>query len=206
VISHLLQGALLGLSAGAAPGPLLALVLSQTLRHGAKEGVKASLAPLVTDLPIILASTFLVSRLADTRGLLGAVTLAGAAFVGYLGYENLKAPALPAASESSEARSVGRGALVNALSPHPYLFWAAVGGPLLVRAWADSRVGAAGFLAGFYLCLVGSKVGVAVLAGRSRQFLSGGAYGVAMRVLGVLLLLFAALLAREGVGLLRGWG
>ncbi|MDY6953588.1 MAG: LysE family translocator, partial [Thermodesulfobacteriota bacterium] len=47
-------GIVLGLSAGFAPGPLLALVISQTLRHNAVEGLKVALAPLVTDLPIIL--------------------------------------------------------------------------------------------------------------------------------------------------------
>lgn len=43
-------GAVLGLSSGLSPGPLLALVISETLRHGVKAGVKVALAPIITDL------------------------------------------------------------------------------------------------------------------------------------------------------------
>jgi hypothetical protein len=46
-------GIIFGLSAGLAPGPLLMLVISDTLRHGIKAGVKVALAPVITDLPII---------------------------------------------------------------------------------------------------------------------------------------------------------
>jgi threonine/homoserine/homoserine lactone efflux protein len=60
-----------------------------------------------------------------------------------------------------------RAVLVNALSPHPWLFWITVGGPLLV---ADGFASGAAFLAGFYATLVGAKVAIAgvVAAGRRR--------------------------------------
>ena len=54
--ASLLTGVIFGLSAGFAPGPLLTLVITQTLKHNIKEGVKVALAPLLTDLPIILAA------------------------------------------------------------------------------------------------------------------------------------------------------
>ena len=50
--------------------------------------------------------------------------------------------------------------------------------------------------------LVGSKVGVALLAGLSRDLLAGRPYRVVMRVLAVLLGVFALLLFREGLKLL----
>jgi len=43
-------------SPAARPRPLLALVLAQTLRHGAREGCKIALTPLVTDAPIIIVA------------------------------------------------------------------------------------------------------------------------------------------------------
>ncbi len=42
-------------------------------------------------------------------------------------------------------------------------------------------------------------MGVALLAGRSRDLLAGRAYRVVMRVLAVLLAVFAVLLFREGL-------
>ena len=48
MITALASGAFLGLSCGLAPGPLLALLLAQTLRHGPREGCKIALTPLVS--------------------------------------------------------------------------------------------------------------------------------------------------------------
>ncbi|UCD33501.1 MAG: hypothetical protein JSV38_06465 [Desulfobacterales bacterium] len=52
--SALWVGVMFGLSAGFAPGPLLTLVITQTLRHGIKEGILTASAPVLTDAPIIL--------------------------------------------------------------------------------------------------------------------------------------------------------
>lgn len=86
----LATGVLLGLSCGLAPGPLLALVLVQTLRHGAREGSKIALTPLATDSPIIVVALVVAAKLAEVRPLLGIVSIAGGAFVLYLAWENFK--------------------------------------------------------------------------------------------------------------------
>ena len=53
MLQILAMGTFLGLAAGFAPGPLLTLVISETLQHDIKSGVKVALAPIITDLPII---------------------------------------------------------------------------------------------------------------------------------------------------------
>jgi threonine/homoserine/homoserine lactone efflux protein len=88
---------------------------------------------------------------------------------------------------------------VNLLSPHPWLFWLTVGAGLLAEAMRSSWLAAAGFLGTFYLGLVGSKVLIAILAGRSRGFLEGRTYRIVMGLLGTMLALFAALLFRQGL-------
>jgi hypothetical protein len=72
----------------------------------------------------------------------------------------------------------------------------------LAKAIAQSWLVAVAFLFGFYLLLVGSKVLVAIMAGRSRDLLAGRPYRVVMRVLALLLGIFAILLFREGLKLL----
>jgi threonine/homoserine/homoserine lactone efflux protein len=195
-------GAAFGLAAGLSPGPLLALVVSQTVRHGPREGLKVAAAPLITDAPIVLGSVLVLSRLASSDALLGVVAVAGGLFVAYLAIESIRTTRLDATAGAGEPRSWRQGALVNALSPHPYLFWITVGAPILVGAAAAGPAGPVAFLAGFYACLVGSKVTVAVAVGASRGALTGGAYPWIMRILGAVLLVFAALLLREGAILL----
>jgi threonine/homoserine/homoserine lactone efflux protein len=203
VLEYLATGVVLGLAAGFAPGPLLALVLAQSIRFGTREGLKVAAAPLLTDLPIVILATALVAAAAATAGgLLGVISLAGAAFVAHLGIESIRTTGLQAGRPDEAPRSWTRGALVNALSPHPYIFWITVGAPMLIRAWADGPLAAAAFLVGFYTCLVGAKMLLAVIAGRSGGRLRGGAYRAVMVVLGALLLLFAVRLAGEGLRLL----
>ena len=202
MIAALASGAFLGLSCGLAPGPLLALLLAQTLRHGPREGCKIALTPLVTDAAIIVVALVLAAKLAELRPLLGIVSLAGGAFVLYLAWDSLRPARVDPEAPAEPPRSWFKGILTNLLSPHPWLFWLTVGAAILAKAIAQSWLVAVAFLFGFYLLLVGSKVMVALMAGRSRDLLAGRPYRVVMRVLAVLLGFFALLLFREGLRLL----
>jgi threonine/homoserine/homoserine lactone efflux protein len=199
MMTALASGVLLGLSAGLAPGPMLALVLAQTLRHGSREGCKIALTPLVTDPPIILAALALASKLAELGQLLGIVSIAGGAFVLFLAWESLRPARQEGEAPPEQPNSWFKGIVTNLLNPHPWVFWLTVGAAILAKAMAQGWPIAVAFLCGFYLLLVGSKVGVALLAGRSRNLLAGRAYRVMMRALALLLGLFALLLFREGL-------
>ncbi len=200
VMEFLGAGIVLGTSAGISPGPLLALVLSHTVRHGVGEGIKVAAAPLVTDLPIILVSTFILSRFTGYRGLLGLISLTGAGVLAWMAWETFQAKRQDPEEDSVPAlRSLMKGATVNALSPHPYLFWLTVGAPMILKGWTRTPAAGILFVVGFTGSLVGSKVIVAVLTGRSARSLDGKGYTLLMRVFGMLLLLFAILLAVDGL-------
>ena len=95
------SGLLVGLASGLAPGPLLALVIAQTLRHNVGEGLKVTLAPLLTDLPIIVGALFLLQRVAAVSMLLGALALVGGGYVHDGGGEELEAGVLHLELEGS---------------------------------------------------------------------------------------------------------
>lgn len=202
MVSALSAGILLGLSAGLAPGPMLTLVVSQALQHGVGAGVRVAFAPLLTDLPIVVVSLAVLAQVAGYQRVLGALSLVGAAFVFYMAYENLRATPPEVDASDRPTGALARGVTVNFLNPHPYLFWLTVGAPTLVDAWSRSTIAAAAFLVGFYACLVGTKVLIAVLTGRTRHTLSAAVHVLVMRLLGLLLLAFAVLMVREALGLL----
>ncbi len=205
-MSDTLFGVVFGLAAGLMPGPLLALVIQQTLRHGPREGIKVAAAPLLTDLPIVAAALFALDRLADADGVLGAISLLGAAFLGYLAYESVTTDLAAHAGPATTPRSLQKGVAVNLLNPHPYLFWLTVGAPIQWHAWATSPVNAAVFLFAMYGCLVGSKMLLALLVGRGRTVLTSRAYVLLVRALGVMLLVFALLFLRDGLRYLEVGG
>jgi threonine/homoserine/homoserine lactone efflux protein len=196
----LTAGIVLGLSSGFSPGPLTTLVISQALQHGVKEGLKVAMAPFITDLPIILLSVFALTRLQNFESVLRIISIIGGLFLVYLAYLSFKTSKIEVNFEA-QPRSLSKGTMANFFNPGPYLFWITIGAPNVVAAWALSPLTAAGFLAGFYACLVGVKMGLAVVAAKSRQWLTGKAYSYVMRILGASLLIFAFLFFREGIRL-----
>lgn len=202
MIYYLVMGSLLGLSSGMAPGPLLALVISETLAHDLGAGIRVALAPLVSDLPIVLLTLFVLSKLPDSHSVLGGISLVGGGVIFYMGVQGIRTSGVVLDMDDKAPRSLGKGVMVNFLSPHPYLFWISVGAPTMGRAMEVNIGAAIFFVASFYLLLVGSKVGLAVLVGRSKSFLKGRVYVVTMKCLGGLLCGFAVFLFKDGLGLL----
>lgn len=194
VLSALLAGIVFGLSAGFAPGPLLTLVIAQTLRHNVREGILAAIAPLLTDAPIILLAYLVLSRFTSLDAVMGTIALVGGLYVLYLSYETITAEPVKVESADGQPRSIVKGALVNSLNPHPYLFWATVGVPLMLKLQRSNTAAMWGFLVVFYVLLVGSKIAVAVIVGRLKTVLQRQWYRYLMRVLGLLLAVFAILL------------
>jgi threonine/homoserine/homoserine lactone efflux protein len=179
-----------GLTAGISPGPLLALVITASLRSGLKGGLGVALAPLITDLPIIALSVLLAGSLPPEA--LRWVAIFGGLVVIWIGVEAVRSARkalLPGDlnTGAEPRREMWRGAVVNALNPHPYLFWATVGGPILVRGWRISPWHALAFLVAFYLLLIGSKVLVAWFVGRHGSGLSLAWYRRVLVSCGVLL-------------------
>jgi len=202
MLSFLVTGTILGLSAGIAPGPLLALVISETMTHGVKNGVKVALAPILTDLPIILFTLFILAGLSRFEYILGVISLIGACFILYLGIVNIRSAGVKIQADQKIPQSLRKGILVNALSPHPYLFWLSVGGPTTIKAINISLVAAISFVLSFYVLLVGSKIVLAILVGKSSSFLQGNKFILTMRLLGVILIILAGFLFRDGLLLL----
>ncbi len=202
MLHYLTIGTVLGLSAGFAPGPLLTLVISETLQHDSKAGVKVALAPIITDLPIIFMTLFVLSKLSNFHNILGAISLTGGFFILFMGYERIRTRGVDIKVCEFEPKSLTKGVLANALSPHPYLFWLSVGAPTMTKAMSLSISAPLAFIISFYSFLVGAKIVLAVFVGKSKSFLKGKAYIYTLRILGSLLCVLAIILFQDGLKLL----
>ena len=198
-IQFLISGVIFGLFAGISPGPLLTLVISETLRLNIKAGIAIAVAPVLTDVPIVIASIFILTKVADFHFILGIISIAGAVFIGYLAYESIRAKVVEADVPGTGARALRRGVIANFLNPHPYLFWIAVGAPTVLKAYRTNLLSAFLFVSSFYLFLVGSKILIVLLADKSKTFLKSSAYIYTVKSLGVILLLIAVLFIKDGL-------
>ena len=190
------------MAAGFTPGPLLVLVISECLRHDIKAGIKVSIAPLITDVPIILISLLVLNRLANFKVILGCISIFGGLFILYLSYESLKTKGVELNLASHSSNSYRKGVITNALNPHPYIFYMTVGAPIVFKSLNQNILSTVLFVGSFLLFLVGSKVVLAMIVERSRSFLQGSVYIWVMRILGILLLFFSIILFGDGLRLL----
>jgi threonine/homoserine/homoserine lactone efflux protein len=195
----------LGLPAGVAPGPLLTLVVTHTLRHGLRAGALVAAAPLITDPPIVVLCVWLLSGSTATA-MLPWLSIAGGLFVVWLGYGTLRASADRTGASATAPHALRDGILVNALSPHPYLFWMTVGGPLVVTFNSASPARGLAFVTVFLTLVVAGKVILAAILERSRGWLEGAGYRWLLRAMGALLIAMGLWLVVQGVGTLTTGG
>lgn len=183
------EGALLGLSAAASPGPFQAYVLTQSLRNGAPRTLPVALVPLVSDPPVIAAVLLALSQV--PAGLLQALQVACGLVVLWLAFSTLRALWRPPAAGAGREPPRGflRAALLNFTNPNAWIFWSAVGGPVLAGAWRASPGRAGAFLAGFYLLLTGGNAALVLAAGSAARLGRGLDRGLAA-VSGVALVAF----------------
>jgi threonine/homoserine/homoserine lactone efflux protein len=200
LITFILQGAALGLSAAASPGPLQTYLISETLRGGWRRGARVSLAPLVSDAPIVLVILLLLSQL--PAWLLRGINLAGGAYVWYLAW-GLWRDWRAGAGSSLTDQEAGTGnfkkaILMNLLSPGPYTFWSLLAGPILLEALRGDSLYGAGFVVGFYGVFIGGMLGLAAVFHQARRFGPTAIRGLLL-VSVLVLVVFGALLLWRGI-------
>jgi len=165
-------------------------------------GLLIALAPLVTDLPIVLISIFLLRALSGSEMLLGFMSIFGGFFLFYIGIKNLTIRKPRDISRSDYSTSIKYGVIANFLSPHPYLFWITVGAPTFIKASEVERFNGYFFIAGFYFLLIGSKILIALITDSFNNFLTGRTYQILMKLLGLIIIAFAFVMLYDGIALI----
>jgi threonine/homoserine/homoserine lactone efflux protein len=181
---------------------LLSLVVSETLRGNRLNGILIALAPLITDIPIVLLSILILKSASGSNLVLGVMSMLGAIFLAYIGMKNLTFKTSSGKGKNNYSTSIKYGVITNFLSPHPYLFWITVGAPTFIKAAKVEDAYAYIFIAAFYFLLIGSKIAVAIITGFFDNFLRGYAYKIIMKVLGLIIILYAFVTFYDGISLI----
>jgi threonine/homoserine/homoserine lactone efflux protein len=200
-LTFLVLGAGIGFVAGVSPGPVLTLVVGETLRGGWARGAAVATGPLLADGPIVVLAVVLVGQL--PAELVPALSFVGGIFLLYLATTmllNARTAQRPGADRPNVRRGLLTGLLARALSPNPYLFWMLIGAPTLVAA---NTTEAAAFVIGYYASIVGSNVGLAIVLHRWIAVFSAGVYRQVLFVSGLLLAVYGVVLLGRGAQALK---
>ena len=197
MIFYLLKGLILGFAAVVQPGPFMAYLIAQTLSLGFRKTWPAAFAPLISDGPIITLALLVLVRMPDwlRRGL----NLVSGVFILYLAWSAFQQwrsfVAPDEAATTGIHQSIWKAALMNALSPMPYIYWSLVTGPILIAGWKQSPAQGLTFLVSFYAVLICGLLAILGLFSAARNL--GNQVSRAMLGLSVLTL--------TGFGLSQLW-
>ncbi len=126
-------GLTMGLTAGIKPGPFGIFVIHQTMTKGHKHGLLASLAPWISDGPIIVLSLFLTLALKDMDWFISIISLLGSIYLFYLAFKIVKSPNSINLSKEGGSSTLLGAVKVNVLNPSPYIFWLTIGGGIISK-------------------------------------------------------------------------
>jgi threonine/homoserine/homoserine lactone efflux protein len=169
---YIIQGIGYGVAAAVQPGPFQTHLISQTLSKGWKRTFPTALAPLISDGPIIALCVLVLSQV--PAWLQRFLYIAGGSFILYLAYGAYRAwknfDLNISSAESATDPGIIKAALVNLLSPGPYLYWTLVTGPILLTGLRETPANGVGFIAGFFASLIFSLSAIVLVFGTARQF------------------------------------
>jgi threonine/homoserine/homoserine lactone efflux protein len=171
MLNCILQGLGFGFTAAVQPGPFQTYVLSQALNRDWRRALPMALAPLLSDAPIIALVLLVLSQVPGW--LLRFLYVASGLFILYLAWGAFKTWRAFDADTPLEFNPSRQGllkaALINLVSPGPYLFWSLVTGPILLEGWREAPALGVGFLAGFYAAMIASIVGLILVFGLAKR-------------------------------------
>jgi threonine/homoserine/homoserine lactone efflux protein len=171
MLGYIAQGLGYGFTAAVQPGPFQTYVLAQALNRGWRRALPMALAPLLSDAPIITLMLLVLSQVPDW--LQRFLYIASGLFILYLAWGAFKAWRTFDADARLDAappqQSLLKAALMNMISPGPYIFWSLVTGPVLLEGWREAPANGIGFLTGFYTAMIASLAVLILLFGLAKH-------------------------------------
>jgi len=192
VIGLAIAGITLGIIEGIKPGPLLTIVIRETLSGGFKAGIRAASAPIFTDGPLIILSIFVAGWIATQPLIFCGISLVGAIFLTRMGLECFS-PEIPDidSDKIDISRSFKRGIITNLLNPNVYVFWFLVGGPIMATAADTEPLAPVAYAVSFLVSIVSVKITIAYFFSKAQVNLSSSNYQLVLRICGIAMLFFA---------------
>ncbi len=191
LINYILTGLFLGITAGVSPGPLMAVLISETLKGNIKNGLIISIIPVITDIPLILLIIFILKKFENLNVIFDILYVIGGTILIYLGFKDLLIKKISLNFEISKFSSFRKGLITNLSNPHPYIFWIFIGVPFVVEGNVHQMIS---FILSFFIGIVSSKILIALTVEKSKTFIESKNYIYIVKISGIILITFGFML------------
>lgn len=178
----------IALTGAMAPGPLLTVVVEQTIRHGKGAAMLLMVGHALLEAVLLVGLAFGLQRFLLLPAVTTGLSLVGGAFLAIMGAwmvaDAVRGRITLALSSGAQAAApsrmgpVLRGAAVSLSNPYWVIWWATVGLKLASDSIAVGPIGVAAFFLGHELADFAWYFAVALAVASGRRFLSDRVYRV----------------------------
>ena len=74
-----------------------------------KSGVKVVLAPIITDLPVVILTLFILAKLSKFQNILGIISLMGGFYILFMGYKSIRTKGVELNIQETRPKSLTKG-------------------------------------------------------------------------------------------------
>lgn len=187
------------LSGALAPGPLLAAVIYESARRGAKAGPLLMIGHAVLEIAMVAILIIGAGRFINNPGVLKGISIAGAIIFLLFGSKMLTS--LPKISlpvkglETKQSNLALTGITLSLANPYWTMWWLTIGLGLVLGAKQQGMLAVVAFFLGHILADLGWYSVVSLMLARGKKFISDKIYRAVMGVCGLALLAFGVYFA-----------
>jgi threonine/homoserine/homoserine lactone efflux protein len=202
------QSFVVAFSGALMPGPVLAVTLAGSRRHGFWFGPMVAVGHGLVELPVVVLLAVGLLAVLDNRWVIGTIGYLGSAAMVWMavGMFLRTRHAESEAPEDGRVRlgATGSGIITTVANPYWYLWWISMGAVLVAGATAAGWLGVAVFFIGHvaadFACCTAVSLGVA----KGRRYLEGRVYQGLLIACGAILLVMAVRFFLLAVGKTTG--
>lgn len=192
ILALTIAGISLGIVEGIKPGPLLTMVIKETLSNGLKAGFWTATAPIFTDGPLIIISLLAANWFSSRPVFLALISLIGSIFLIKMGVECFSIePPNAQLNNINHTKSLKLGILTNLLNPNVYIFWFLIGGPLMASVAEKEPIAPVAYAISFLISIILVKTTIAYFFDKTRGNISIKTYKLFLNICGVTMIVFA---------------
>jgi|TARA_B110000967_G_C18893427_1_gene568949 threonine/homoserine/homoserine lactone efflux protein len=192
ILALTIAGITLGIVEGIKPGPLLTMVIRETLSNGRRAGIWTAAAPIFTDGPLIIISLFAANWFSTRPMFLAIISIIGSIFLLKMGIECFSIePPDSKLDDIDYSKSLKRGILTNLLNPNVYIFWFLIGGPLMASVVDKEPLAPIAYAISFLISIIIVKTTIAYFFDKTRGNISIKTYRIFLSICGVTMIIFA---------------
>lgn len=200
---------MVGFSGAIVPGPVFALTVSESAKIGFIAGPLIVAGHILIEAIVIAALILGLGPILKMEATVMTISFLGGIMLLWMGFRLFTSSYKKRAEFKCEENLPGKkyattlgGVILSVSNPYFFIWWATIGGSLLVRGMAIGLVGIIAFAIGHWASDLSWYSFVSLCVSKGREFMTGKTYRIIFLVCGGFLLVLGIIFLKDGISYL----